>query len=162
MSMTRRQVAQDRMRLPNNHAVVVDDRDLAVRVHGAKLRRVQPAELPARLDVPVHELQFADQPHDFLQIERALSTPDREHWLPRWRRRPSSSARNNSPKTPMKAIAFWTRVGSRRCRPRDAKKKHASQTIRAFNSSPKQLKIALCDIDNTAITALGNAIVAGI
>src|SRR4051812_30307631 len=140
MSMTRRQVAQDRMRLPNNHAIVVDDRDLAVRVHGAKLRRVQAAELPACLDVPVHELQFADQPHDFLQIERALSTPDREHWLPRWRRRPSSSARNNSPKKPMKSIAFWTGTDPDGRGPRDPKAMHASQTIRAFNSSPKQLK----------------------
>src|SRR5882762_7336257 len=98
-SIACRQVAQNRMRLPDDNTIVVDDRDLAVRVHGAKFVRVETTEPSADFDVPVRQMQFADQPHDFLQIEGAPSSPDRKHGLPphlRPRYRPERL--NNSPK----------------------------------------------------------------
>ena len=48
-AMARGQIAQDRVRLPHDHAVIVDDRDATVRIHGPELGRIEAAELNRRL-----------------------------------------------------------------------------------------------------------------
>jgi hypothetical protein len=54
-------------------------RDAPDRVHGSELRRIKATKLTACLNVLVPELQLDDQPHDFLNVERAASSPNRQH-----------------------------------------------------------------------------------
>src|SRR5689334_17689601 len=79
MAMARGQIAQDRVRFPYDHAVIVDDRDVTVRVHGPELGRIEAAELTARFDMPMFESQLVDQPHDLLQVEGTAPSPDCQH-----------------------------------------------------------------------------------
>jgi len=80
--MARGQIAQDRVRLPHDHAVIVDDRDATVRIHGPELGRIEPAELTAGCDVPMFKPQLAHQPHNLLQVEGTAPSPDRQHFEP--------------------------------------------------------------------------------
>src|SRR3979490_2674958 len=75
-AMARGQIAQDRVRLPHDHAVIVDDRDATVRIHGPELGRIEAAELTAGFDMPMFKPQLANQPHDLLQVEGTAPSPD--------------------------------------------------------------------------------------
>ena len=65
--------------LATRRAAIVNDRNLAMRVHGSKLGRVKPADFSAGLDMPVFELHLVDQPHHFLKIKRAPPSPNCKH-----------------------------------------------------------------------------------
>ena len=95
-AMARGQIAQDRVRLPHDHAVIVDDRDATVRIHGPELGRIEAAELTAGFDMPMFKPQFANQPQDLLQVEGTAPPPDRQHFepkLPRHTRRAAVAPR---------------------------------------------------------------------
>jgi hypothetical protein len=81
--MARGQIAQDRVRLPYDHAVIVDHRDATVRIHGPELGRIEAAELTAGFDMPMFKPQLANQPHDLLQVEGTAPSPDRQHFAPK-------------------------------------------------------------------------------
>jgi hypothetical protein len=78
-SMASGQIAQNRVRFPNDRAGVVDDGKTAMWVHCPELRRIQAAKFSAGLDVSVIKTQLADQPHHLLEIERTAPSPDRQH-----------------------------------------------------------------------------------
>jgi hypothetical protein len=67
------------MRFPNDRAIVVDDGNAAMWVHCPEFGRVEAAEPTAGFDVPMFNAQLADQPHDFLEVERAPPSPDCQH-----------------------------------------------------------------------------------
>src|ERR1043166_5545338 len=92
-AVARREVAQDRVRFPQRGLAVDDDRQAAVRVHGAELCRVEPAEGTADFDMTVREAQLAHEPHDLLHVERTLAAVDGEHdQIVGWAKRAERSA----------------------------------------------------------------------
>jgi hypothetical protein len=81
--MARSEITQDRMRFPHDRAVIVDDRNATMRVHGRELGRIEVAESTAGFDVPMFKPQLAHQPHDLLQVEGTAPSPDRQHFEPK-------------------------------------------------------------------------------
>jgi hypothetical protein len=54
-------------------------RHAAVRIHHEEIRQVEPAEFAAGVDMLMSKIELADQPHDFLDIERTAPSPDFQH-----------------------------------------------------------------------------------
>jgi hypothetical protein len=57
------------MRFPYAGAVVVDDRNATMRVHRPEFERIETSKLTAGFDMPVLDLELANQPHDLLEVE---------------------------------------------------------------------------------------------
>jgi hypothetical protein len=49
------------------------------RIHREEIRQVESAELAAGVDMLVRQFKLANQPHDFLDIERTAPPPDFQH-----------------------------------------------------------------------------------
>jgi hypothetical protein len=77
--MARSEITQDRMRFPHDGAVIVDDRNTTMRVHGRELGRIEAAESTASFDMPMREPELTDKPHELLHIEGTASSPDGQH-----------------------------------------------------------------------------------
>jgi hypothetical protein len=67
-------VSQKRFAVP-----VLQDRHGAVRIHRQKFRRVLTAVFVADAMALEGKPQFADAPHQRLDVGRGLATPDRQH-----------------------------------------------------------------------------------
>ena len=68
-AVARGEIAQDGVRFPNDVPAIGNHGNAAVRVHGKKGRRVEPAERTAGIDVLMRKIEFTDQPHHFLDVE---------------------------------------------------------------------------------------------
>jgi hypothetical protein len=67
--VARGQVAQDGVGFPDHRLAIGDHGNAAMRVHGEKLRRVEPAKCAAGVDALMRKTELADQPHHLLDIE---------------------------------------------------------------------------------------------
>ena len=57
------------MRFPDDGVAIPDHGTAAMRVHRQKGRRIEPAGRAAGVDMFMRQIEFADQPHDFLDVE---------------------------------------------------------------------------------------------
>ena len=67
--MARREITKDGVGFPHRGIAIPDDGNAAVRVHRQESRRIEPAKRTAGVNLLVREFEFADQPHDFLDVE---------------------------------------------------------------------------------------------
>ena len=63
------EIAQDGVRFPNRGIAVLNDGHPAMGIHRQERGRIEPAEFAAGIDMLVIEREFADQPHDLLDVE---------------------------------------------------------------------------------------------
>jgi hypothetical protein len=75
----RREVAHDRVRFPQQEAVLFERRHQAVGVHGEIGGFLVLAEGAADVDALVRQLELADRPHHLLHVDRGVSPPDFDH-----------------------------------------------------------------------------------
>jgi hypothetical protein len=54
---------------PHDRLAVGDDGNAAMRVHGEKFRRIEPAKRAAGIDALMGKAELADQPHHLLHVE---------------------------------------------------------------------------------------------
>ena len=78
----RREVAHDRVRFPQQEAVLFERRHQAVGVHGEIGGLLVLAEGAADVDALVRQLELADRPHHLLHVDRGVSPPDFDHGSP--------------------------------------------------------------------------------
>src|SRR3954470_24757006 len=73
------EIADDRVRLPEHEAVVVDSRHEPGGIHPQILRRLVDAVLKAGIDALVLDPQFLGRPQHLLDVDRVGSSPDLQH-----------------------------------------------------------------------------------
>ena len=73
------EVAQNRVRFPQNKAVIVDHWDHSVRIFFAEFVGRGDAKMQPCVDALVRYTQFSASPHDLLDVGRILSTPEFQH-----------------------------------------------------------------------------------
>src|SRR6266567_3751632 len=78
-AVLRRKVANDRVRLPQDAAVVLDRRHPAVRVHLAVEGLVDDAELQPGVGALVGNLQLFERPENLLHVDRIDPAPELQH-----------------------------------------------------------------------------------
>src|SRR6266571_2254187 len=78
-AVLRRKVANDRVRLPQHAAVVLDRRHPAVRVHLAVEGLVDDAELQPGVGALVGNLQLFERPQHLLHVDRIDPAPELQH-----------------------------------------------------------------------------------
>src|SRR5712691_1504030 len=78
-AVLRRKVANDRVRLPQDAAVVLDRRHPAVRVHLAVEGLVDDAELQPGVGALVGNLQLFERPQHLLHVDRIDPAPELQH-----------------------------------------------------------------------------------
>ena len=67
--MARGQITKNSVRFPYDGIAIPDHGDAAMRIHRKEVRRIEPAEGAAGVDMLVRQFELADQPHDLLDVE---------------------------------------------------------------------------------------------
>src|SRR5262249_42015938 len=75
----RREVAHDRVRFPQQEAVLFERRHQAVGIHGEVGGLLVLAERTADVDALVRPPELADRPHHLLHVDRGVAPPDLDH-----------------------------------------------------------------------------------
>jgi hypothetical protein len=74
------EIPHDRVRFPENEALVVDGRDQPIGIHRQIVRPIEAAERPAHVVAAMGQAQLADRPHDGDHVARVASAPDFQHF----------------------------------------------------------------------------------
>jgi hypothetical protein len=73
------EIPDDRIRFPQNEIAVYEGRHQPGRIHRQIGGRIVAAEFQPQIDSFVSQTEFADCPHDFLDVRRVFAAPNFEH-----------------------------------------------------------------------------------